>query len=134
MSAVLPEDAALFCKWAEEQRQDTDFDPGVVGYPRACMTKAMRDGQTIAMVPLHPVLMMESLIKDPNLTKTQTAATLFKLGELMEQVAKDSGHGECFFITNSKKEADMCEKHKGWIKVMYDPSKKTYLMKRKICK
>jgi hypothetical protein len=130
MYAVKPEDAALFSGWASLQRSNIDLDKSVLSYPRSCMTRALIGSETIAMIPLQPVFMFESLVHKPELTAKQTAMALWRIGETTEQVAALTGHREAYFITNDEAEARSCEKH-GWEICLHDQVKQQWLMKRK---
>jgi hypothetical protein len=123
-------DAHLFVEWMREQRKNTDFDKRVLGYPRACMAQITQAEETIALVPVHPVFMLESLARNPNLTDSQLVLALNSLNEQVQQVMQDSGMAETFFQTNIERFADICEKH-GWEKALYDPAKHEWLMKKR---
>jgi hypothetical protein len=129
MYAVKPEDVKLFIHWMSEQRAQVDFDKETLSYPRSCMTHARKGEETVAMIPLQPVLMFESLVRKPELTKRQTALSLYRIGEEVERIAKDTGHREAYFITNDRDEAASCAKH-GWTIELEDGRGK-WLMKRK---
>ena len=82
------------------------------------------------MIPLQPVLMFESLVKKPELTKRQTALALWKIGELVESTSAFTGLREAYFITNCEDEANSCAKH-GWTICLHDQDKGQWLLKRK---
>jgi hypothetical protein len=128
--AVPEADAQLFTEWMKSQRAVTDFDKRVIGYPRACMARVQQGEETIALVPVHPAFMLESLARDSNLTDSQLVLALSSIDKMIQQTMKDSGMAEAFFQTNIQRFADICERH-GWIKALYDPSKHEWLMKRR---
>jgi hypothetical protein len=128
---VVPEaDQKLFTEWMRDQRVITDFDKSVLSYPRACMTQVRQGDETIALVPVHPVFMMESLARNPNLTDSQLVLALHSVDEMIQKLMQDSGMAEAFFQTNIERFADICEKH-GWEKALYDTAKKEWLMKKR---
>jgi hypothetical protein len=131
MYAVPQEDAELFLKWVWDQREQTDFDMKTLSYPRSCMTRAQNDTETLMLLPLQPVLMFESLIRKPGLTDRQSALGLFRIGQVVEDAMKKTGHAEAYFLTNSEQEANTCANH-GWVKALHDPEKKIWLMKRQV--
>jgi hypothetical protein len=128
--AVSEADAKLFIKWMQTQRTNTDFDPSVLGYPRACMARVHQGEEPIAMVPIHPVFMLESLARNPELTDSQLVLALNSIDKKVQQAMQDSGIAETFFQTNNERFAYICERH-GWIKALYDPVKKEWLMKKR---
>lgn len=131
MCVVPASDAEKFVAWmTPEQRQKTDFDKSVIGYPRACMTRVQQDQKTIVLVPVHPVLMLESLARESDLTDSQLVLALISINEKLQQVMQDSGMAEVFFQTNIERFADICE-HSGWEKNLYDPIKGTWLLKKR---
>jgi elongation factor P--beta-lysine ligase len=82
------------------------------------------------LVPVHPVFMMESLARNPNLTDSQLVLALDRVDKLIQQAMQDTGMAEVFFQTNIERFADICELH-GWEKALYDPAKKEWLMKKR---
>lgn len=130
LCAVPESDAARFIEWMSGQRIKTNFDSSVLGYPRACMTRVRQGEETIAMVPIQPTLMLESLARNPDLTDSQLVLALASLDQQLQQLMQDSGIAETFFQTNIERFADICEAH-GWIKALYDPEKHEYLMKKR---
>ena len=128
--AVPETDQKLFTEWMWDQRIITDFDKSVLGYPRACMTQVQQGDETIVMVPVHPVFMLESLARNPNLTDSQLVLALNRIDGLIQKLMQDSGIAEAFFQTDIERFADICEKH-GWEKALYDPAKKQWLMKKR---
>jgi hypothetical protein len=123
-------DAKKFTEWVWNVKDKVCFDPDTLSYPRSCMTRAQNGEETLMMIPLQPVLMFESMTRKPGLTDRQSAMCLFKIGEVVEEAMQDSGHKEAYFLTNDAQEAETCSRH-GWTKALYDPEKKTWLMKRK---
>lgn len=128
--AVPEADAKKFIEWVWDVRQKVQFDYETLTYPRSCMTRAQNEEETLMLIPLQPVLMFESMTRKPNLSDRQSALCLYRIGQEVERVAKDTGHREAYFLTNDAREADTCSHH-GWTKALYDPEKKTWLMKRK---
>lgn len=130
VSAVSPDDQKLFTQWAWDSRIATNFDPDVLSYPRACVAKATNNGETSMFIPVNPVLFLESMVHKP-MSKKEIAYSMWRIGEETERAMNDSGHREAYFLTNDEQESITCSKH-GWTVELYDPSKKVWLMKRKI--
>lgn len=121
-------DARLFTKWMWRQKEESNFDPAVLAAPRACMVKATRDGQTIAFLPIQPVISLESLCNDEALTRNQLTLALYEIHLLIKKIMRDSGTTEAFFTTNNEQFADLCE-GQGWKKHLFDEGKHIWLMK-----
>lgn len=130
VSCVTLPDAELFIKWIWAQRETSNFDPETLGYPRSCMTMAKAGEDTLMFIPLQPILFFESMAKKPGLTDKQSALCMWRIGELVEQTMKLTGHAESYFITNDEQESTTCSRH-GWTIVMHDAEKNLWLMKRK---
>jgi hypothetical protein len=131
LSAVVEEDGQLFIKWmTSEQRKKTDLDPNVLGYPRACMLRTEQFQETIAMVPVHPVFMLESLAQKPDLTDSQLVLALSSINDKVQDAMRDTGMAEAFLQTTIQRFADICERN-GWEKNMYDPEKGVWLLKKR---
>lgn len=130
VGATPENDVKLFLEWMWEQRIKTNFDKNVLGYPRTCMAQVKKAEETVALVPVHPVLMLESLARNPNLTDSELVLALDSVNDTIQQVMRDTGMAEAFFQTNIERFADICEKH-GWEKALYDPAKHTWLMKKR---
>ena len=123
-------DAQTFTKWVFDVRHKVSFDMDTLGYPRSCMTRAKQGDEMVMMIPIQPVLMFESMVRKPGLTDRQAAMAMFKIGEAVERAMVDTLHREAYFLTNDEREAETCSRH-GWTKVLFDPEKKMWLMKRK---
>ena len=132
-TALTPDDTKELFEWSALLREKNNFDPDVLFYPRTVITRAKADEEPIVYVPVHPVLMFESLAPKPGLSLGQTAMALYRIGELTEQVARDAGFGEMYFLTNDEDEMKSASK-RGWVVCLYDPEKKTWLMKLRIPK
>jgi hypothetical protein len=128
--AVPEEDAKKFIQWVWSARDKVNFDPDTLLYPRSCMTRAQNEEETLMLIPLQPVLMFESMARKPELSDGQSVYCLHKIGQVVESLMEDTGHREAYFLTNDEREAETCSRH-GWTKALYDPEKKTWLMKRK---
>jgi hypothetical protein len=127
--AVFPEsDAKLFTKWMWRQKESSNFDPAVIAAPRTCMVKASQDGQTIALLPVQPVLSLESLCNDENLTKSQLTLALYEIHVLIKKIMRDSECTEAYFTTSHDEFAELCEAN-GWKRHLFDEKKHTWLMR-----
>lgn len=109
--AVPKENAKQYIKWAWHSRDRSSLDASVLSYPRACMATAYQDGKPILFVPLHPVLMMESLADDPELNNRQRALGLWRVAEQLDKAMKDTGIRETYFLTKDREYANKVCKH-----------------------
>jgi hypothetical protein len=126
--AVPLDKAKEFIKWVWNGREKNGFDMKVMSYPRTIMCSAKDDTGALMYIPLQPVLMYESIASKPEITERQTALSLWRIGELMEQVMHDTGHCEAYFLVKDGDVADICAAH-GWEEI--DP-KKYRMLRRKI--
>lgn len=131
MCAVAPDDAGLYTEWMGQQGSAACLDPKVLAYPRSCMTRVMKGQETLMMFPMHPTLMLESLAKKPGITEWQEILGLDELDKVVTSAMQVTGMCEAFFLTSVERFADTAESH-GWTKALYDPAKKTWLMKKQI--
>jgi hypothetical protein len=131
LCSVTEEEAKTFIAWMWECRKRANFDMAVMSYPRTVMFSAADEQGTTVFLPAQPILMFESLCPRPNASKHEVSYSLWKIGELADSVMRDVGMHESYFLTNDSAEADSTGKH-GWIKLLHDAEKNTWLMKRRI--
>lgn len=131
IGSVPEADAKQFSEWMWEQRKKTDFDPQVIAAPRACLMKVTKGEKTVALVPIQPVIFIESLCSDPNATKSQLALAVFEIQEKVKAIMRDTAHTEAYFVTSDKGFADFSEDH-GWAKYLFDEKKQAWLMKLQV--
>lgn len=125
------EDSKDLIDWSLALAQKTDFDPAVLFYPRTVISRALADGEPILYLPLHPVVMFESLAPQPGLGKGHIAMSLYRIGQEMQDVAHQTGYGEMYFITNDPDEVKATQK-RGWIVAMHDAEQGKWLMKFRV--
>src|SRR6266702_2624777 len=133
LDSVTEQDTKELFEWSLALKEKNNFDSDVLFYPRCVVTRAVADGEPIVYLPLHPVIMFESLAPKPGLSKGQIAMALYRIGEAVEQVAQSTGYGEMYFLTNDEDEVKATSR-RGWIICLYDSEKKTWLMKRRVGK
>ena len=131
LSLVTEEEQKKFISWMWQFREKSNFDMAVMSYPRTVMFSASDEQGPLVFLPAQPILMFESLCARPGATEKEIALSLWRIGELADETMKDTGMHEAYFLTNDQAEADSTEKH-GWTKLLFDPAKNTYLMKRRI--
>jgi hypothetical protein len=131
LPTLTPQDVQNFVEWVTSI--DNSFDKDVMFYPRTVMLRALSDGVPIVYVPLQPVLMYESLAPRPDLSNLQRAVSLREISATVDAMATHTGHGEGYFMTNSKEEMELVTK-RGWKVCLYDPERRTWLLKRKFKK
>ena len=128
LPALSQEDIKNFVEWVTSI--NNNFDRDVMFYPRTVMLRAQSDEKPLIYVPLHPVLMYESLAPSPDATDLQKAVSLREVSALVDGMAADAGYGEGYFLTNSKAEMELVTK-RGWKVCLYDRERDTWLLKRK---
>lgn len=126
-------DVRLFSAWMWEQREETNFDMATLKAPRACIVKAGKGNNVSAYVPIQPVIFVESLCSNPDVTQFQLKAAVYEIFQQIKKIMDDSGHAETYFMTKNKQFADLCESC-GWKKYMYDPEKHAWLMKLQVAR
>lgn len=131
IGSVPEADVKLFCEWMWKQRETAHFDPEVINGPRSCLVKVTKGEKTLALVPIQPVIFIESLCFDPNATKSQKALAVFEIQEKVKAVMRDTAHQEAYFVTTLKEFADFSEAH-GWTKYLFDEKKNSWLMKLQV--
>ena len=129
LDTFAPANAERFVEWARTQRHETSLDPAVIGYPRTCMLTATDDDVLIGAIPVHPVLMLESFLHAPGLTRGQLAIALLRIHEMVTRVMRSTGMHEAYFLTRRADLALLAVKHGGWTECLHDPARETWLMK-----
>jgi hypothetical protein len=97
---VAQEDIKKFISWVWANRGKNFFDMRVITYPRTCMARAYDEEQTLCLVPVSPILMLESIAPKPDLTDRQRVLCLYRITEVVEQTMKDTGFMECYFLAS----------------------------------
>ncbi len=111
MNQMTQADCDNFVAWAWAARKINLIDPEVLSYPRAVMCKAGTEDNPLLYIPVQPVLMFESIAPNPAITERQEALALWRIGEQVVNVMKDSGHAEAYFVCADDRVADICVKH-----------------------
>lgn len=121
------QDVFNFIKWVWKLRWKTQFDPIVLTHPRMTMCTARdADGNPLVYLPLQSALMFDCLAPKPGLTNRMKSYCLWQIGQMAEQVMKDTGNCDAYFYTNDDDLAVSCSKH-GWEEV-----KNVRLMRKRI--
>jgi len=129
--ALPMDDAKLFAEWMKEQRFFTHFDPKVISYPRSAIVRVKNEDETTVMVPVHPVLMIESLGKKPGMGKPEAFQSLKEISDLLEEACLHTGFGEQYFLTGDESFVRAAILNGNWRVALYDQERKTWLMKRR---
>lgn len=104
-------DKSQFMEWVWGMMPLNMFQPEMLGYPRTVMCKAGTEDETMLFVPLQSVLMFDAIAPKPGLTPRQEAMCLWRVGEAVDEAARDSGHREVFFFCRDDRVADICARH-----------------------
>ena len=132
LDTFAPANAEKFVEWARTQRDETSLDAAVIGYPRTCMLTATDDDVLIGAIPVHPVLMLESFLHAPDLSKGALALALRHIHELIVRIMRSTGMHEAYFLTRRADLALLAVRHGGWTECLHDPARETWLMKLKL--
>jgi hypothetical protein len=116
IGSMTEEDKKNFIEWVWAERKISNFDRDVLTYPRTVMLTADKenaDGTStpVLYMPVQPVLMMESTPSTPGGDPREKALALRRLSQLLEQITKDTGIQEHYFLTADPHYADFCKKH-----------------------
>jgi hypothetical protein len=102
---------AKFVDWVWQMRHLNLFDKDVLTYPRTVMCRAGNEDDDLLFVPVQSVLMFDSLAPKPGLTPRQEAMCLWRVGEAVDEIAKQTGHREVYFFCSDDRVADICSRH-----------------------
>src|SRR5437667_603857 len=111
IGTMLAADVKNFIEWVWEARSVNAFDPDVLTYPRTIMSYAHDDDGALLYIPIQPVLMFESIAAKPGLSPRKEALSLWKVGQMLEEVSKQSGFQEQIFMCKDDRVADICAEH-----------------------
>jgi hypothetical protein len=128
--ALPEEDAKLYTAWMFDRQELTCFDPRVIANPRCCMAKVTRNNETVAMVPIQPVLFFESLALKPDLGSSGTYLALNAIDSSIPEITRDTAICEFYFVTSDEAFANAAADH-GWDKYLYDQEKHTWLLRKR---
>ena len=93
-----PDESKQILNWLTNNTSN-HFDPQILGYPTLQILCAYEDtGEVIAYLPVHRVLMMESIAVNPKASKLQVAQALRDLTKASELVADSIGIREVMFL------------------------------------
>lgn len=99
-----PDEKAQVIEWGEKNKARNAFDPKVLDYPLT-RTVAAFNGKTVAFIPLHPVLIMDSVAPNPEADGRDLHDALESFLECAEGYARLSGMGEVMFLASDERVA-----------------------------
>jgi hypothetical protein len=88
-----PDEATQFTEWSLSTRQN-GLDPDIANYPNLRTLTIELDGEPAIYVPIHPVLVIESVAVRPGLTPRQYITSLLQAKSTIEQIARGYGIAE----------------------------------------
>lgn len=100
-----------FAEWVWRGRDLNMFDPEVIRYPRATMLKASSGSGALVYIPLHSVLMYESIAAKPGISAKEEALCLRRITALVDQVQQELGYGEAYFMCRDERVAEIALRH-----------------------
>jgi hypothetical protein len=105
-----PADAVLFLQWVFNTPNNC-FDPDILTYPKATLLCADDDVGPFAYLPMQSVLMLESLAVMAGTSPRKMALGLARFGQAIEEIARETGHREIYFLAKDDDVADLCANH-----------------------
>ena len=111
IGGMTKKDQDTFADWVWQARAINKFEPDVLSYPRTVMLTADDESGPVLYLPVQPVLMLESLAPKPGVSPRKEALALWRMGEMLEQVSRDTGMREQYFICKDDRVADICADH-----------------------
>lgn len=109
--ALSEPDRDSFISWVWHMMPLNMFQKEVLTYPRTVMCKASVGEETALFVPLQSVLMYDAIAPRPGLSPKQEAMCLWRIGEQVDQLARESQHREVYFFCRDDRVADICAAH-----------------------
>lgn len=127
VGSLSDKDKEQFTEWMWNGMPLNMFDPTMLGYPRTVVCKAKADDdENLLFVPLQPVLMYDAIAAKPGITERQEALALWRIGEAVDQAAKDAKYREVYFFCRDDRVSDICAKHG------FEEVKNVRLLRRKV--
>jgi hypothetical protein len=100
-----------FTEWMWNGMPLNMFDPEVVAYPKTLITKASNEDGDLLYIPLQAALVFDAIAAKPGITPRQEALALWRIGEVTNQLARDTGHREIYFFCRDDRVSDICSNH-----------------------
>ena len=107
------DEAHQFMEWVKAYSWKTQFNPIVMSHPRTVMATARDEKGPLLYLPLQSCIMFDCMAPRPGANKKELAMALWQVGQVAEQVMKDTGNCDAYMYTNDNDEADSVAKH-GW--------------------
>lgn len=97
------------------------FDRTILNYPNVVLLEAYRklSNQTLLVVPIHPVYMMESLGPNPEATPLEISMSLAQVVKTLHYASMVEGKGEIYFPCTDEDVNKMAEGH-GFVRMTAD--------------
>src|SRR5579863_899010 len=111
ISAMNELDVKDFMEFVWHMKPLNMFDPEVIGYPRTVMLRAKSEEENQLFIPIQSVLMYDAIAPKPGLSPRHEALALARIGQVVDQAARDAGIRETFFFCKDDRVADLCAKH-----------------------
>jgi hypothetical protein len=126
ISAMSEQDARDFIEYVWHMRSLNMFDRDVLTYPKTVMLRAKSEDGNQLFIPMQSVLMFDSIAPKPGLSPRHEALALAKIGEVVDQAARDTGTRETYFFCKDDRVADLCARHG------YEEIKGVRLLRKKV--
>ena len=103
-------------QWIEDGKDKNAFDPKVLGYPCTETYAVHTNGTTHAVMPIQPVVMLESIGINPEASPSQAASAMMELLKAVALLAQRAGSRELYFLASDDGTSDGAERL-GFVKV-----------------
>ncbi len=98
-----PEKEPFVLSWLEDNKSRNAFESAeVLKYPRVDVLAAHTNGTTHAIMPVHPVAMLESVGTNPESSTREVAEAMLKLVEATAAICAVNGVKEMMFLSSDK--------------------------------
>jgi hypothetical protein len=87
-------------EWLKDNEARNAFDPGVLEYPRTEVWGIHTNGTTHAVMPLQPVVVLESVGTNPESSTQQVTAAMIELVKAAAALASEGGTKELMFLSS----------------------------------
>jgi hypothetical protein len=96
--------------WTVASLEASHFDPDILGKPSTLLLAA-HDSQPITFLPLQMVLMLESVVSDPEASPERRALAIRELTKAAAYVARSKGVNELVFLPTDPELEKLAKKH-----------------------
>jgi hypothetical protein len=108
LAFLAPEQQTEFVTWVNENSRNA-YDPAILGYPTLKVLRSY-NSHTIAYLPTHQCLVLESVAMNPHATELEKAQALRDLVKGAELLASSFRLKEIYFIASDEQVKELAER------------------------